>query len=70
MGFRDILRGEGMEASHACIKELGLYPGNSGEPLKDSKQNQCRRLLWQPHGGERRQGEEAGGIEKQGGHPV
>lgn len=51
MRFRDILREESMEGLITCIKELGLYPESSGEPLKDSKQIEFRMLLWQHYGG-------------------
>lgn len=30
-----------------CIKESGLYPESSGEPLRDSKQIKFRKILWQ-----------------------
>lgn len=64
-GIQRYSQGRGHGDLIACSKESGLYPGNSGEPLKGSEQSKCRKLLWQLYGGQGGGGGEPGSIKKQ-----
>lgn len=64
-GIQRYSQGRGHGDLIACSKDSGLYPGNSGEPLKGSEQSKCRKLLWQLYGCQGGGGGEPGSIKKQ-----